>query len=189
MPGENAADSDGDSDDDFDHEKLAQWRGRQGARAKQSAIAKVQSKKPLPSQHAKVQQSKRGTGAKVTLAISRVQKDLKRAEEAESCWRIRSLVEAAGEECDLVLGVGAAPEAEGCDHQMPICSAGWSLVKDPSYVPVGPNCGELVFVGSRGFFPTECGCGDYLDRYGPEDGEEGSSNVFCPRCDKLNKRS
>jgi hypothetical protein len=52
----------------------------------------------------------------VALAISRVQKDLERTEEAECCRRIiRSLVEAAAEECGVVLGVGAAPEAEGCD--------------------------------------------------------------------------
>jgi hypothetical protein len=177
--GENVADSDSDSDDDFDHEKMALWRGGQGASAKQSAIAKVQSKAREEQEEAE----------EVALAISRVQKDLKRAEEAECCRRIRSLVEAAAEGCGVVLGAGAAAEAEECGHRMLICSAGYSLVKDPSYVPVCPDCGELVFVGSRGFCPTECGCDDYLDRYAPEDGEEGSPNVFCPQCNKLIKRS
>jgi hypothetical protein len=110
--GEDAADS--DSDDDFDHEKLAQWRGRQGARAKQSTIAEVQSKVPLPK-CSRVRQEQE-EAEEVALAISRVQKDLERTEEAECCRRIiRSLVEAAAEECGVVLGAGAAPEAEGCD--------------------------------------------------------------------------
>ena len=110
--GEDAADS--DSDDDFDHEKLAQWRGRQGARAKQSTIAEMQSKVPLPK-CSRVRQEQE-EAEEVALAISRVQKDLERTEEAECCRRIiRSLVEAAAEECGVVLGAGAAPEAEGCD--------------------------------------------------------------------------
>jgi hypothetical protein len=55
-----------------------------------------------------------------------------------------------------------------CDHPMLICSAGYSLIEDFSYVPVCPDCGKLVRCGHRGFCPELCGCDDYLARYPPD---------------------
>jgi hypothetical protein len=39
----------------------------------------------------------------------------------------------------VVLGAGAAAEAEECGHRMLICSAGYSLVKDPTPVQTIPK--------------------------------------------------
>jgi hypothetical protein len=55
-----------------------------------------------------------------------------------------------------------------CDHPMLICSAGFSLIEDYSYIPECPDCGQLVHCGHRGFCPELCGCDDYLDRYPPD---------------------
>ena len=55
-----------------------------------------------------------------------------------------------------------------CDHPMLVCSAGYSLIEDFSYIPECPDCGKLVHCGHRGFCPELCGCDDYLARYPPD---------------------
>jgi hypothetical protein len=55
-----------------------------------------------------------------------------------------------------------------CDHRMLICRQGFSLIKDFSYIPECPDCGQLIHVGHLGFCPDECGCGDYLTAYPPD---------------------
>ena len=87
-----------DSDDDFDHEKLAQWRGRQGARAKQSTIAEMQSKVPLPKCSRVRQEPKkrmkqgRSESEDARLALCRVQKKISRGERLDCANRIRAAV-------------------------------------------------------------------------------------------------
>ena len=54
------------------------------------------------------------------------------------------------------------------DHPMLVCSAGYSLIEDFSYIPECPDCGKLVHCGHRGFCPELCGCDDYLARYPPD---------------------
>ena len=56
-----------------------------------------------------------------------------------------------------------------CDHPMLVCTAGYSLIEDYSYIPQCPDCGQLVHVGHRGYCPELCGCDDYLERYPPSD--------------------
>ena len=135
----NGTSDDSDSDDDFDHEKLAQWRGRRGARAKQSAIAKVQSKAPLPK--CSKTRDEQDEAEEVALAISRVKKDLKRTDEVECSRRMRSLLEAADDECGVVLGAAA-------DREPGIIGTEPGVMPAPAAEPIGsllafPSPGQL----------------------------------------------